>query len=136
MSSIVLLGLDDTIAAQLADVLAEQRQIVHAHPFLSAGQSIGLLQRLHADIVFCADQPEQYRALLEAVRATLPGLPVTVVSPHTEIPEWLDALDAGAWDYCCPPFEAQQVRWILERVPKYAHAPDPDPAQVDWPQSA
>jgi hypothetical protein len=56
-SSVVLLGPDDGIAAELADLLAEQRQIVHSHPFLPAAQLIGLRQQLRADMVFCADQP-------------------------------------------------------------------------------
>ena len=37
-----------------------------------------------------------------------------MVSRFPEVSEWLDAMDAGASDYCASPFEPAQVRWILE----------------------
>jgi DNA-binding NtrC family response regulator len=42
-----------------------------------------------------------------------PGLPVIVVSPHSNVTEWLDALDGGAADYCSAPFELAHLGWIL-----------------------
>jgi DNA-binding NtrC family response regulator len=51
---------------------------------------------------------------LGAVRDMRPELPVVVVSRIPEVSGWLDALDAGATDYCGAPFEAAQVRWVLD----------------------
>ncbi len=41
-------------------------------------------------------------------------LPVVVVSRLPEVSEWLDALDAGAADYCAAPFEHQHMSWLIE----------------------
>ena len=30
-----------------------------------------------------------------------------------ETREWLDALDAGAVDYCAAPFEHQHMQWLI-----------------------
>lgn len=50
---------------------------------------------------------------LDALRRMHPGLPVIVVSPHSNVTEWLDALDGGAADYCSAPFELAHLGWIL-----------------------
>lgn len=60
-----------------------------------------------AALAFCAAGD------LEAVRKKHPGLPVIVVSQHSNITEWLDALDGGAADYCSSPFELAHMGWIL-----------------------
>ena len=33
-----------------------------------------------------------------------------------DVPRWLDALEAGARDYCGAPFECIQLRWILGSI--------------------
>jgi len=42
------------------------------------------------------------------------NLPVVVVSRDAETANWVLALEAGAQDYCAPPFEPSHIRWILE----------------------
>ena len=42
-------------------------------------------------------------------------VPVVVVSRHPETAEYLDAMDAGAADYCSAPFEPSHIHWILQR---------------------
>jgi len=61
------------------------------------------------DLVFCSTGP-----LFHAAKALFPGLPVIVVSRLPEDREWLDALEAGAADYCAPPFEVIQLRWLID----------------------
>jgi len=39
-----------------------------------------------------------------------------VVSRFPDVKQWLDALDAGASDYCGAPFERVQLHWILNSV--------------------
>jgi hypothetical protein len=53
-------------------------------------------------VVFCSAQPE---ILQEALRR-FPQLPVVVVSRLPEVRAWLDALEAGAADYCAASFES------------------------------
>ncbi len=60
-----------------------------------------------AGLAFCAAGD------LDAVRRKHPGLPVIVVSQHSNVTEWLDALDGGAADYCSAPFELTHLGWIL-----------------------
>ncbi|MBI4893633.1 MAG: hypothetical protein HY821_23635 [Acidobacteria bacterium] len=63
-----------------------------------------------ADIVFCPSTGDLLRAALERFR----GLPVVVVSRLPEESGWLDALEAGAADYCAAPFEPIHLRWLLD----------------------
>lgn len=63
-----------------------------------------------ADIVFC---PSARPALRQAL-SLFPGTPVVVVSRLPEVDGWLDALEEGAADYCAPPFESIQIRWLLD----------------------
>jgi DNA-binding response OmpR family regulator len=61
------------------------------------------------DLVFCETHHPGLRRLLQAVSS-----PVVVVSRVPEVNDWLDAMDAGAADYCAAPFEREQLDWILE----------------------
>jgi DNA-binding response OmpR family regulator len=42
--------------------------------------------------------------------------PVVVVSALPEIDKWLDALDAGADDYCAAPFDPRLLQNIVENA--------------------
>lgn len=63
-----------------------------------------------ADIVFCPSA----RPVLRQALSLYPDTPVVVVSRLPEVEGWLDALEEGAADYCAPPFETIQIRWLLE----------------------
>ena len=65
-----------------------------------------------AQIIFCDWNPAEFtRRLTE-----FSGKPIVVVSRSTDVSAWLDALEAGAADYCAPPFESTQLRWIIEAL--------------------
>jgi DNA-binding response OmpR family regulator len=52
-------------------------------------------------------------------------LPFVVVTRIPETREWLDALEAGATDYCSAPIETRQLRWLMESAlprPRFAAA--------------
>ena len=73
-----------------------------------------------ADIVFAGGEPSQYLSLLRLVRDERPALPFVVVTPIPETMAWLDALEAGATDYCSSPFESRQIHWLMESaLPKH-----------------
>jgi DNA-binding NtrC family response regulator len=119
VSNIVLLGLADSLTAELERVLSQEAGVrVYIHRSVPGPHSLNLLNALHADLVFCAAEPDCWHPLLEAIRQQQMNLPVIVVSRAAEIAHWLGALEAGAQDYCAPPFEAVQVRWILEAAAK------------------
>lgn len=63
-----------------------------------------------ADIVFCGWDPNEVSKRISAYGCK----PVVIVSRLPDVSGWLDALEAGAVDYCASPFEPVQLRWILE----------------------
>jgi DNA-binding response OmpR family regulator len=68
---------------------------------------------LRSDIVFVGGDREQFLSLLRRLRAADSTLPIIVVSRLPETSEWLDVLDAGATDYCVPPFDVRQIRSLI-----------------------
>lgn len=65
-----------------------------------------------AQIVFCDWNPAQFGRRIKE----FDGKPIVVVSRAGDVALWLDALEAGAADYCAPPFEPTQIRWILDAL--------------------
>jgi len=119
VSRIVLFGLSESLTVELERVLSQEATVkVYTHRSVPGPHSLNLLKTLHADVVFCAAEPERCRPLLEAMRKKQMKLPVVVVSRNTETANWVSALEAGAQDYCAPPFEPSHLRWILESAAK------------------
>ncbi len=115
VSNIVLFGLPDSLTAELERALTQEAGVkVYIHRSAAGPHSLNLLKALRADVVFCTAEPDCWRPLLEAMRQQQMNLPVIVVSRAAETAQWLGALEAGAQDYCAPPFEAVQIRWILK----------------------
>jgi DNA-binding response OmpR family regulator len=117
MASVLLIGLDEAIASQISRALAVER-----HRIEQKNQNIELREMMDADIVFAGGEPAQYLSLLRRVRNQRPALPFVVVTRIPETMEWLDALEAGATDYCSSPFEMRQIHWLMETaLPKQRH---------------
>ena len=111
---IVLFGLAEDWADNSRKVLTEQGHIVYSYPFLPLAEALALIEQINADFVFCAAEEPKYKLLLDAIKQNISGLPFVVVSRQADTIAWLDALQAGASDYCAPPFESTSIRWILE----------------------
>jgi len=110
-TNFILHELDESLAAQLRHAAFEPGQSFHAAR--STSECLSLAERLHADVVFCNAEPRRYLALLTELKKRGLRLPVVVVSRIPEVSEWLDALDAGAADYCAAPFEHQHLSWLI-----------------------
>lgn len=97
----ILFHLEEKLEAELAASLTaaslEVQRLESASPAVSG------------DLVFCTTGPAFHRA-----KEMFPHLPVIVVSRLPETAEWLDALEAGAADYCAAPFETVHIRWLIE----------------------
>ncbi len=119
---ILLLGLEESLASELQDELSKMKQEVYREPFKAPPECLRAIQRLKADLVFCPARSGCYKALLGEMRKQHTDLPVVVVSRHPEVPEWLDAIEAGASDYCAAPFEPTGIRWLLQSVRRQAAA--------------
>jgi DNA-binding NtrC family response regulator len=113
---IVLFGLPNGVGSELVRGLSNQTRAVYSFPCVAASDCLTLIEELGADLVFCTAEPERYWPLLKAVKLKKPGLPIILVSRCPETSEWLEALEAGASDYCAPPFEAIQIQWMLEAM--------------------
>lgn len=120
-ANILITGLEETLAAELSQALVELRSTVISEPYLSADDCLKTIDRTAADLVFCTAESEAYERLLRLMRTRHRAIPVVVVSHLPEIDKWLDALDAGAHDYCAAPFEPRLMRNIVENALKSPH---------------
>ena len=109
MASVYLIGLDQAIASQVSRALAVERHRIETKP-----AHADVCEISDVDIVFAGGEPEQYLSLLKQVREKRPNLPFVVVTRAPETTAWLDALEAGATDYCSAPFESRQIHWLME----------------------
>lgn len=111
MPHVALLGLPEDLGNQLTRVLLEESHQVSRKRFISD------LRRLPVpSAVFISGDNPEYRRTISLVRENHPNLPVIAVTRQSDTWHWLDALDAGAADYCGAPFERIQLRWILESI--------------------
>ncbi len=98
---VLLVGLEHPLAVALTHHLsARGLEVHHAETLQFTNQPF--------DIAFCEVHLPGLLALLSDI-----AFPVVVVSRVPDVNEWLDAMDAGAADYCAVPFEREQLDWIL-----------------------
>jgi ActR/RegA family two-component response regulator len=106
----LLFGLSDELTDELRKVLrlvcsniqrlGRDRTTVESHAVADS----------RADIIFCTADVN----VVSELRKAKPDACIVVVSRYPEVSGWLDAIEAGATDYCAPPFETAQVKWIVE----------------------
>src|ERR1700678_3105742 len=99
MATLLFIGLERPGHRKLKSILQAQ-----GHCILHAGSGGSYA----ADAVFFDGDDEQYSRVFSAIRERLPGLPVIVVTQNPSAEKWLDAIEAGAADYCSAPFEPIQ----------------------------
>jgi DNA-binding NtrC family response regulator len=116
--NILLFGLEDTHRAQLQEALAGYDSAIRSETFAPGRDRALPPATAHADLIFCASEPACYLRLLEALERDQPSVPVIVVSPRPDVDGWLDAIEAGASDYCAPPFERSHIQWMVETALK------------------
>ena len=109
MANVFLIGLEQTLAAQVTGAIAQERHRIHRKP-----HDVAVRDLMEAQIIFAGGDAVQYLSLLRRVRKERPALPFVVVTAGAQMTAWLDALEAGATDYCCSPFERRQIHWLME----------------------
>jgi DNA-binding response OmpR family regulator len=107
----MLLGLPPDLDIQLTRVLRAE-----AHTVVSRRFSGDLRRGPRSAVVFIAGQGPGIREEIAALRYYEPDVPIVAVTRIPETKLWLDALEAGAADYCGGPFERIQIRWIMSTV--------------------
>lgn len=109
-----LFELEEDLANELTSTLAGCCQVKSVqNPIPSNSRKMP-----QADVIFCPADVSRVRQL----RTQYPKSSVIVASRLPEVTEWLDALEAGAADYCAAPFEPTQIRWVLESHARAAAA--------------
>jgi DNA-binding response OmpR family regulator len=97
--------MEEELADQLRNALYQQAVPVA----METCDDVATLRASAPDVVFSGFTSDLTN-LLNAVT-----VPVVIVSRHPETSEYLDAMDAGAADYCSAPFEPSHIHWILKR---------------------
>jgi len=118
MATILLLGLENDLASDLARVLRKT-----GHDIETAGSLEAAMRNRNADVIFAGGDAPDYRETVRQLAERRPDAPVVLVNRLPENMRWLDALELGAADYCGAPFEVTQVRWIVDSVLRRSAAP-------------
>jgi DNA-binding response OmpR family regulator len=118
MATILLLGLENDLASDLARVLRKA-----GHDIETAGSLEMAMRNRNADVIFAGGDAPDYRETVRHLVARRPAAPVVLVNRLPENMRWLEALELGAADYCGAPFETTQVRWIIDSVLRRSSAP-------------
>jgi DNA-binding NtrC family response regulator len=111
MARVALLGFPQDLASQLSRILLSETHTVDRKRYI---QDLGKPSKPRV-VFLCADTPD-FEDTLSALKREEPDLPFVVVTRMPDAIQWLNALDAGAADYCGAPFEAVQVRWVMSSV--------------------
>ncbi len=109
MAKIMLVGLDQSTTIQIARVVMRESHQIDKRPM-----SVAFNDTADADLLFLCGDDRRYLPMLRAIRNDRPHQPVVVVTRVPETGDWLDALEAGATDYCAAPFDLTQVKWVLD----------------------
>ena len=67
-----------------------------------------------AAVFVCGDRPGWLETVRQ-VRDLYSRVFLVVAARQPDYEKWLSALAAGADDFCCPPLDAQQLRWLFRR---------------------
>jgi len=118
MANILLLGLEHDLANDLTRVL---RKI--GHDVEAAGSLEAAVRNRKAAVIFAGGDAPDYRETVRHLVDRRPDAPVVLVNRLPENMRWLDALELGAADYCGAPFEAVQVRWVVDSALRRTVAP-------------
>ena len=111
----LLIGLDPELAAELEQTLAS---LGHAVSRSEINQVPAMARRL--DVIFCSDERSNVNSLVALLRSIRTPVRVIVASRKAEETAWLEALEAGADDYCSTPFEPAQISWAMNQSPAMA----------------
>jgi DNA-binding response OmpR family regulator len=108
MARILLVGLDEAVASKIETASLQVNHSVAIQPM-----SYSFAARPQADVVFVSGDREDYRETVRSIRSHRQPPSVVVVTRAHDSAEWIDALEAGAADYCAAPFEPKPIQWVL-----------------------
>ena len=112
---VLLLTTDEPEAAQLNALLSEYVTLAWARDLCELGR---LLETGQYDALFCdwSFYSGAWSEVLQEVRKLNPDLPVIILSRTAAEREWLEVLDAGAFDLLAPPYREHNLLAVLEQA--------------------
>ena len=110
---IVIISSDSSHVSILTDML--KRQELESISTSTLGQYRDLLATQPVELVFCdQDLPDgTYKDVVSVSRSVGSKARVVVTSRRAHWPEFLEAMDAGAFDVICTPCRSKDVEWML-----------------------
>lgn len=76
---------------------------------LCACLSVRDLTTVDAPVIFTSP----VRRTIAELRRLRPDAAIIAVSECTDMKKWLDAMEAGASDYCAAPFDTAHLEWLV-----------------------
>jgi len=112
---VVLLGNGGGEMSVLQGVLAQHTDFARARDI---SQALRILAAGDYDALFCGWvlPSDTWREALQEVHKRYPNLPVIVVYHAAEEKDWIDVLNAGAFDLLAPPYDETAVLAVLEEA--------------------
>lgn len=113
--NVLLLSTDKTEVAVLQQILREH---VILTPASNLPEVTFLLESNGYDALFCAwsFHSGTWHDALEKVRKCQPDLPVIILARIAEEKEWVQVLEAGAFDLLVSPYQERVVLAVLEQA--------------------
>ena len=113
--NVLLLTSDAGEAAELQRLLSRYVVLTCAG---TLGELLELLENGRYDALFCAWSFDlgTWKEALQEVQKRYPGIPVIVLSPCGAEHEWLEVLDAGAFDLLAMPYQERKLLAVIEQA--------------------
>ncbi len=115
MPRILLLTADENEACTLQEILGDYAHLVHAR---NLWEMRSRLEEDGCDVFFCAWAFYRgfWNGAFQEVRERYPELPVVVLSHTSGAPEWLEVLEAGAFDFLRFPCQKPTLVGVVEQA--------------------
>ncbi|MEZ5363895.1 MAG: hypothetical protein R2748_16545 [Bryobacterales bacterium] len=110
---VLLLGLEEETASQLADVVSADKFEIVTIPGAAAAQYLDKLDSIRPSVI-CVPAGAAATPLVHAIRSRLALARIVRVSSHPNQEEWHATMQEGASDYFGAPFLKGQVDWVLD----------------------
>jgi DNA-binding response OmpR family regulator len=105
---VFLIDLEPAVAERIDEVLTRE-----GHRAEQRSEDIDTSELMTADIIFACGEGSRYLTVLRRVRDLRLRVPFFVAARIPSTMDWLNALEAGATDYCASPFETHQLQWLV-----------------------
>jgi DNA-binding NtrC family response regulator len=111
MANILLVGLPSETVTDFTEKLQLLPHRLEVIPFPARG-----LDASQFDLIIASSDDCRCKSLLRAVRRQRPELPFVMVSSVADDSKWVEALEAGATDYCPADIDRQHLYWMIENA--------------------